>query len=73
MLIVFSPAWIVCIDKLMIVFYNKFMPGGIAVKWKSYPMGNKYHTIACCNTKVILFVELMKGKDILKEGIYREA
>lgn len=60
---VFSPAWIVCLDESMVVFYNKFAPGWIAVKRKPHPLGNEYHTIACCDTKVIFFVELVEGKD----------
>ena len=32
-------------------------------KRKPHPFGNEYHTIACCDTHIIFFVELVEGKD----------
>ena len=49
----FTASWIVCVDESMVVFSNKYAPGWIAVKRKPHPMGNEYHTTACCQSKVI--------------------
>ena len=65
---VFVPGWIVCVDESMVVFYNKYAPGWIVIKRKPHPMGNEYLTTACCQSKVIFWIELVQGKDIPKEG-----
>ena len=52
------------VDESMVVFYNKFAPGWIVV---SHSMGNEYHTTVCCQSKIIFWVELVKGKDIPKD------
>ena len=67
---IFSPSWIVCVDESMVVFYNKYAPGWVAVKRKPHPLGNEYHTTACCETKIIFIIELVQGKDAPKEGPY---
>ena len=69
---VFCPAWIVCVDESMVVFYNKYALGWIVVKRKPHPMGNEYHTTACCQSKVIFWIELVQGKDAPKEGEHKE-
>ena len=65
---VFIASWLACIDESMVVFYNKYAPGWIAVKKKPHPLGNEYHTTACCLTKIIFWIELVEGKDTPKEG-----
>ena len=65
---VFIASWLVCIDESMVVFYNKYAPGWIAVKRKPHLLGNEYHTTACCLTKIIFWIELVEGKDTPKEG-----
>ena len=69
---VFSASWIICVDESMVVFYNKYAPGWIAVKRKPHPLGNEYHTTACCDTKIIIWIEIVEGKDKPKEGEYSE-
>ena len=54
----------------LMFFYNKFATGWIVVKQKPHPMGNEYHTTAYCRSKPIFWVELVQGRDLLKEGNY---
>ena len=35
---VFVPYWIVRVDDSMVVFYNKYVPGWVTVKYKLYPL-----------------------------------
>ena len=58
----FIPSWMVCVDESMVVFYNKYAPGWIVVKRKLHPMGNEYHTTACCATKVIFWIGRLRPK-----------
>ena len=39
-----------------------------SVKEDASSLGNEYHTIACGDTKILFFVELVEGKDTPKEG-----
>ena len=57
----------VCVDKSMVVFNNKYAPEWITVKRKPYLLGNKYHTTACCDSKVIFWIEIVEGKSKPKE------
>ena len=59
----FGPSWLTCLDKSMVIFFNAFAPGWMNVKQKPHPFGNEYHTIACCDTHIIFFVEIVEGKD----------
>lgn len=47
----------------MVIWTNSFAPGWIFVKRKPHPMGNEYHCIACGQTKIIFWIELVEGKD----------
>ena len=69
---VFILGWIVCVDESMVVLYNKYAPGWIVIKRKPHPMSNEYLTTACCQTNIIFWMELVEGKDIPKEGEYKE-
>jgi hypothetical protein len=62
-----------CVDESMVVFYNKYAPGWIAVKRKPHPLGNEYHTTAYCESKVLFFIELVEGKSAPKLGPHRVA
>ena len=42
------------------------------VKRKPHPFGNEYHTIACCLTHLIFYVELVEGKDRPTVGPHTE-
>ena len=57
----------------MVAFYNSHVPGWIALDRKTHTLGNEHHTIACCETKIIFSVELVEGKDELKEGMNYES
>ena len=59
---------LVCVDESMVVFYNKYTPGWIEVKRKPHPLGNKYHTVACCESTILFFMDLFEGKDKPMEG-----
>ena len=63
----FSSSWIVCVDESMVTFLNPYAPGWVFVKRKPLPVGNKYRTAACANTKVLYCVEIIEGKDIPTE------
>lgn len=63
---VFVPYWIVRVDDSMVVFYNKYVPGWVTVKYKLYPLWNEYHTTTCCEANIIFIIELVHGRDTLK-------
>ena len=65
---VFSSSWITCLDESMVVFFNAFCPGWMNVKRKPHPFGNEYHTIACCISHIIFYIEIVEGKDKPSEG-----
>ena len=65
---VFSSSWITCLDESMVVFFNAFCPGWMNVKRKPHPFGNEYHTIACCISHIIFYIEIVEGKDKPCEG-----
>ncbi len=60
----FVAAWVMCLDKSMSIWHNKWTcPGWIFCPRKPHPFDNEYHT-ACCGLCNILFsVEIVKGKD----------
>ena len=64
----FGPSWLTCLDEIMVVFFNAFAPGWMNVKRKPHPFGNEYHTIACCDTHIIFYIEIMEGKDRPSQG-----
>jgi hypothetical protein len=61
---IFLAAWIVCLDKSMSIWHNKWTcPGWVFCPRKPHPFGNEYHS-ACCALLVIMFViKLVEGKD----------
>ena len=59
----FFSSWLVCVDESMVIFSNSFCPGWMNVKRKPHPFGNEYHTIACCQTHIIFYIEIVEGKD----------
>ena len=64
----FELSWITCLDESMVIFFNAFCPGWMNIKRKPHPFGNEYHTIACCETHIIFYVEIVEGKDKPIEG-----
>ena len=59
----FNPSWLTCLDESMVIFFNAFAPGWMNVKRKPHPFGNEYHTIACADTHIIFYIEIVEGKD----------
>ena len=66
----FVPSWLTCLDESMVIFFNAFAPGWMNVPRKPHPFGNEYHTIACCDTHIIFYIELVEGKDRPSQGDY---
>ena len=66
----YSPVWLSCIDKSMNSWLNNFCPGFMVCPQKTWPFGNKYHSIADSNKNghnhIMWCVQLVKGKDCLK-------
>ena len=62
------PCCLICLDESMVVFLNPHAPEQVHVKRKKYPMGNKYHTATCTDTKIIYFVEMVEGRDKTEKG-----
>ncbi len=61
---VFSPSWILCLDKSMSIWHNMFTcPGWVFCPWKPHPFGNKYHTVCCAKSGILTQIELVEGKD----------
>ena len=53
----------------MVAFLNEFCPNWVYVKCKLHPYGNEYHTIACCISKIIFWIELVETqKDCPSKG-----
>ncbi len=38
------------------------------MKQKPHPLGNKYHTTACCESKIIFIIEIVEGRSQLTVG-----
>ena len=70
MIYTFPPSWIVCVDESMVTFRNPYAPGLITVKRKPHHMGNKYHSAACTDTKIIYFVAIVEGEDKTTDGLH---
>ena len=65
---VFNAGWMVCLDESMMKWLNKFTcPGFVFCPQKPWPYGNEWHTIACVESSIIFFVELVEGKHCPKE------
>ena len=63
MKLVFSPAWAVCLDESMAKWLNEYAPGWMAVGRKPRPFGNEYHTMACAQSHILFWMEMVEGKD----------
>ena len=61
--IIFSSAWIVCLDESMSLWTNMWTcPGWVFCPRKPWDCGNEYHTIACGVCSIIFHMEMMEGK-----------
>ena len=60
----FCASWVSCLDESMSPWTSRWTcPGWMYVPRKPWPFGNEYHTIACCLSGILWFVELVEGKD----------
>ena len=69
----FSPSWLVCLDESMMAYLDAYCPGWMTVKRKPHPYGNEIHTIACAESHIIFWMELVEGQSRPKEGPFRKA
>ena len=61
---VFVAGWLVCLDESMSKWINRYTcPGFVFCPRKPWPFGNEYHTIACVQSSIIFYVEMVEGKD----------
>ncbi len=66
---IFDPSWISSLDQSLVTFLNEFFLNWVCAKCKPRPFGNEYHSIACCISKIIFHIELVKTKkEQPKEG-----
>ena len=60
----FSPVFISCLDESRMKRVNKYTClGFIFVLYKPWKFGNEWHTIACSDSDILFYVELVGGKD----------
>ena len=64
----FSPGYVNCLDESMSIWTNQFTcPGFMFVPHKPWPFGNEYHLVCCCLSGIMRGIDLVEGKDQLKE------
>ena len=52
------------LDKSMSPWTNKYIcPEHMFVPCKPWPLGNEYHSMCCCESRIMWAVELVEGKD----------
>ncbi len=60
----FVPSWILCLDKLMSIWFSmNTCPGWVFGPRKPHPFGNKYHSMCCRHSSMMDAIELVEGKD----------
>lgn len=60
----FSASWISCLDESMSKWMQRYTcPGFVFCPRKPWPFGNEYHTIACGESGILFFMEMVEGKD----------
>lgn len=65
---VFVASWVICLDESMSIWFNRWTcPGWVFCPRKPHPFGNEYHTMCCAICGLMLFIELVEGKDHPKE------
>ncbi len=64
----FIPPWALSHDKSVSICHSMFMcPEWVFCNQKPHPFGNKYHSLCLSESKVMLKVDMMEGKDCPKE------
>lgn len=60
----FTAGLISCLDESISVWTQQFTcPGWMFIPRKPHPFGNEYHTICCCSSGIMYFMEIVEGKD----------
>ena len=60
----FSASWISCLDESISKWMQRYTcPGFVFCPRKPRPFGNEYHTIACGESGILFFMEMVEGKD----------
>ena len=61
---VFVPSWVLCLDESMSIWHSMFTcPGWVFCPRKPHLIGNKYCSVCCGVSALMLNVELVEGKD----------
>ncbi len=61
---VFVPSWELCLEECMLIWHLIVKcPGWVFCPHKLHPFGNKYHSMCCGVSGVMLNIELVEGKD----------
>lgn len=64
----FVLGWINCLDESMLIWTNRWIcPGWVFCPRKPHPFGNEYHLICCSLLGIMYRVEMVEGKDRLRE------
>ena len=60
----FSTSWISCLDESMNKWIQRHTcPGFVFCRRKTWPFGNDHHAIACGESGILFFVEIVEGKE----------
>ena len=60
----FIPSCINVLDKIIMEWFNKYVPEFICVGLKPNPFGNERHTIFCGLTYIFWRSQILEGKDL---------
>ena len=59
---IFLCAWVICLDKLMLIWHNKWTcPSWVFCPQKPHSFGNEYHTACCALSKIMFMIEWSRG------------
>lgn len=70
----FSPGWITCVGKSLMVWTNKYLCPGLMCMpdKKPYPFGNGWHSICCAQSGILFQLAIDESTDAPKEEIASE-
>ena len=59
----FNPSLFAIVDEIRVSFHYAHAPRWMCIDRKPRPLGNEYHEIACCETKIMFSEELFEGNE----------
>ena len=60
-----AAGWVSCLDESMLKWVNKYTcPGFVMCLQKPWPLGNEYHSIACCDSGIMYAIKMVEGKNV---------